>query len=398
MKARTFQKLFFISIAVAVVYSYKNNKSDLIENEEPLYNETELSEPELQTQTSSSDNSESSNSKNPFSLRYLNYDNLPLGSHYQLFDFIKNNDVCAITKYRFSTMDIVKALMTATSEVKSNPEDIDLVQHLISVNSPIFKPEDSPIESKNEVALFYYALYLAGIFNDFENRDAASTEDLEKANDLLIELKQTNPHNGAYPFVRAGILGQLKYGEEIIKMEYLEAFEKNKFTNYSAKIDRVLFEKSLTSPAFLQLRTDLSSSIGYASTISHLSRLQKILKLKDLHFNKKAQDFGIKMMDLSHVPRGANSAWHYDSFNFRIGEYVLRSLHHIENPNAKWKSLGFKSSMMPIHDPHPEITSRIHTDLIVNCDSPQLNKDLAIIRQDYIDYMKKNGALIDLIN
>lgn len=398
MQGNKIIKVFFISMAALIFYFYASHNSEPKKSEGTEIVETELPANALSTDTTAEDFTKSPYYNDPINIRLRNFDSLPVGSIYQLYDFIKTNNLCALTKYRFSTFDIVKALMTATSEIKNNPEHIDLVGHLISINSPIFKPEGAPLESKNEVALFHYALYLAGIFNDFESRYNASTEDLEKANDLLIELKQSYPDNGAYPFVRAGILAQLNYNEEIIKMEYLEAFEKNKFTSHSAKIDRVLFEKSLTSPVFLQLRMDLSMTIGYANTTAHLSRLQKILKRKDLDFNKKAQDFGIKMMDLSHVPKGASSSWHYDTNSYLIGEYILRSLHHIENPKAKWKSLGFKNLMNPIDEPHPEITSRIHNDLISKCDSPQLEKDVAIIRQDYIDYMKKNGALIDLIN
>lgn len=309
-----------------------------------------------------------------------------------LLELIAKEDLCSLNQLKFELNDMAAALISATSDLKTNTNDLNLIEKLILNKSPLFFTDAVITDTEDEVLKYFNATALAVLLSEDTNVSPPKDE-LEKANDLFKELKQIDTENSLYPFLRAKIMGELGYSDDLVRAEFLEAFERKKIETHIGRIQRSLFEKSLTSPAYRVVGFKMLSKIRYPNIIKFSLPFSKLLKQKDPSFNIKAQSYGHRLIDISQVPKSVFAQNNYDTFVYSLGTSILRSLQYIENPGVEWKAGTpfYELFHYPKSDEGKTLIG-FYDELQSNCNSKNMTKKLNLVREQYKKFIEKYPA------
>lgn len=133
----------------------------------------------------------------------------------EVISAMENDNLCeVVSQLQKKSVFNVETASALVASLGSSPALLELY----GAHGPFFG-EAGKTSYKNKLSKFFLALRLAGLLH-YSN---VGSQDLPKAQEILLELEKEEPSNGAYPFVRLYVEKGMKYSTEKLTLAAAKA-------------------------------------------------------------------------------------------------------------------------------------------------------------------------------
>lgn len=252
----------------------------------------------------------------------------------ELRQIIANNDYCGFQKYDFRKhskddreymLDFVFGTKNEDSGDDDKGWDLECFHSKCRGQvGDFFGPDLS------EATKFYNALYLGGL--SMADDSDLSVEEFQRSYNMLLELTNKNPSNGAYPFFLAAIENKLKMPQEKIDEHIRMALLASEFELFYSKILRQMYIKyglrnPLTNAVFFAAQDD------YGPSLNLPTKLLNAFVKKHSEFQDSAMQLGEKLM-ASFQNQNYQDQW-WETIPFSFGRSISKSAFEAKYPGRK---------------------------------------------------------------
>lgn len=278
----------------------------------------------------------------------------PAGSDPGAYTFVKklyNDDkICELLKLNGETKIKGSDLLLENSEFAPlTADERAVLNELFTVQGPLQgflgRPGLIPIE-------FFNALILA---DRWMGAKVQQSFDLERSRQIMEDLKQRDPTNGAYSFFLAEILSRLGSDDETVLREYEESFTRPRFDTFVTTIARHMVERGLINVSYLMTAIGISASFPIPDYLHSNKLLRSFIEKGRDDFRKSSLDLASKFMAAGLKAKGQfefTGGW--SSIEYIIGYKLKKRVYEILYPEKKvlesdfhelWK-VGMKESKL----------------------------------------------------